>query len=98
MVYAVAKSSNYAQDDNFHDAIHFYNDPDNSYVLSLINKIKKKKSNNAEQDNVYNTVNSYNYTETAMLGCVKSRNCTQKEYVDDVASSALNTANKIKLD
>ena len=39
MVYAAAKSSNYAQDDNFHDAIHFYNYPDNSYVLSLINKI-----------------------------------------------------------
>ena len=52
----------------------------------------------AEQDNVYDIINSYNYTETAMLGCVKSRNCTQKEYVDDVASSALNTANKIKLD
>ena len=43
MVYAVAKSSNYARDDNFHDAIHFYNDPDNSYVLSLINKIYKNK-------------------------------------------------------
>ena len=64
MVYAVAKSSNYAQDDNLHDAIHFYNYPDNSYVLSLINKILKR-SNNAEQDNVYDTVNSYNYTETA---------------------------------
>jgi len=98
MVYAVAKSSNYAQDDNFHDAIHFYNYPDNSYVLSLINKIKKNRSNMAEQDNVYDIINSYNYTETAMLGCVKSRNCTQKEYVDDVASSALYTANKIKLD
>ena len=38
MVYAVAKFSNYARDDNFHDAIHFYNYPDNSYVLSFINK------------------------------------------------------------
>ena len=62
MVYAVAKSSNYAQDDNFHDAIHFYNYLDNSYVLSFINH---KRSNNAEQDNVYDIVNSYNYTETA---------------------------------
>ena len=66
MVYAVAKSSNYAQDDNFHDAILFYNYLDNSYVLSFINY---KRSNNAEQDNVY-----------------------------DVTSSALYTANKIKLD
>ena len=43
MVYAVAKSSNYAQDDNFHDAIQFYNYPDNNYVLSFINKNFKKK-------------------------------------------------------
>ena len=64
MVYAVANSSNYAQDDNFHDAIHFYNYLDNSYVLSFINH---KRSNNAEQDNVYDIVNSYNYTETAMV-------------------------------
>ena len=42
MVYAVVKSSNYAQDDNLHDGIHFYNYPDNSYVLSLINKKNKK--------------------------------------------------------
>ena len=62
MVYAVANSSNYAQDDNFHDAIHFYNYLDNSYVLSFINH---KRSNNAEQNNVYDIVNSYNYTETA---------------------------------
>ena len=64
MVYAVANSSNYAQDDNFHDAIHFYNYLDNSYVLSFINH---KRSNNAEQDNVYDIVNSYNYTETAIF-------------------------------
>ena len=64
MVYAVANSSNYAQDDNFHDAIHFYNYLDNSYVLSFINH---KRSNNAEQDNVYDIVNSYNYTETAIV-------------------------------
>ena len=36
MVYAVANSSNYAQDDNFHHAIHFYNYLYNSYVLRLI--------------------------------------------------------------
>ena len=64
MVYAVANSSNYAQDDNFHDVIHFYNYLDNSYVLSFINY---KRSNNAEQDNVYDIVNSYNYTETAII-------------------------------
>ena len=39
MVYAVAKSSNYAQGDNFHDAVHFYTYPEKSYVLSFINKI-----------------------------------------------------------
>ena len=100
MVYAVANSSNYAQDDNFHDAIHFYNYLDNSYVLSFINH---KRSNNAEQDNVYDTVNSYHYTETATGqlgrggGGVKSSNCTQQDNVYDVASSALYTANKNKV-
>ena len=109
MVYAVANSSNYAQDDNFHDAIHFYNYLDNSYVLSFINH---KRSNNAEQDNVYDIVNSYNYTETAIVFCfvlfcfvfwgvcvcAKSSNCTLQDNVYDVASSVLYTANKVKLD
>ena len=35
MVYAVAKSSNYAQGDSFHDAVHFYNYPEKKLRFKL---------------------------------------------------------------
>ena len=53
------------------------------------------KTNNAEHDNLYNRVNAYKSQKKNIFEvCVKSSNCN----VYDVASSALYTANKVKLD
>ena len=57
------------------------------------------KTNNAEHDNLYNRVNAYKSQIFFFLEvCVKSSNCTQQDNVDDVTSSVIYTANKLKLD
>ena len=57
------------------------------------------KTNNAEHDNLYNRVNAYKSQKKNILEvCVKSSNCTQQDNVDDVTSSVIYTANKVKLD